>query len=311
MKAKSIIKIVLDIVMAGLFVALLAAHRTGLVFHEIMGLFIALLFAAHLALNWKWIVGITKQILAKKAKRKPILMYVLNTGLLVGAAIVIATGVMISVELFSWGAYNPVLVALHRYGSYFMAGLLAVHMALHMKYFITMCKKIARSIRTPVTLKVLSGTAAALMIVALVYSSIASALEGRLHITSPYEPSSLYEETRLVTGVSEITSSENITASTATTENATTLATITTTAGRSNRRREDLEEEETTTSTTTTSSTTTSEPAEEAISLSEFLSKMFCNLCSRRCPLSHPQCRKSADLIQKATVEYNMLYSAQ
>jgi len=65
MKSKSIIKIILDITMLALFIALLFAYRTGLPFHEFIGLSTILLMILHIALNWKWICKVSKNLFDK------------------------------------------------------------------------------------------------------------------------------------------------------------------------------------------------------------------------------------------------------
>jgi len=210
MKPKSIIKIVVDVAMLGLFVPLMIPRWTGLIFHEVMGLFIVVLFIVHIALNWKWVVGALKRTRDK-----------------------------------------------------------------------------IKSSKTPV--KVLSGGAAILMAIGIVYYSIATALEGR--VSNPaYAP--------------------------------TTSFTVTTTTmpekDETNAPEPELDEQAITASgeppeqpEETTIVSAEPDPPEETPTLADFLGRIICTLCPRYCPLTHPQCRRANNLIREATAEFHVLYGEQ
>lgn len=176
MKNKNITKIILDILMVSLFVVLLFAYNTGLIFHEIAGILIVCLFASHLILNRQWITAVTKNIISGKVKPKPLQMYILNIGLLVGVIIITVTGLMISTVIFPVGSYDPVIVTLHKWSAYTTCGLIVIHMVLHAKYIITMLQKILENLKHPMAKRVIGSTAAIVMVAGIVYSTVISAI---------------------------------------------------------------------------------------------------------------------------------------
>jgi hypothetical protein len=139
-------KIILDIVMIGLFVPLMFVNKTGLVFHEIAGLSIMLLFMLHLILNRSWIVNTTKKLISNKLKSKTLFMYYLNVALLIGVIVIAVTGLLISTVIIGVAEYNPTLVTLHKWSAYITAGLLCVHLMLHIKYLYVMFKRYKKTV---------------------------------------------------------------------------------------------------------------------------------------------------------------------
>jgi len=221
MKPKSIIKIVVDVAMLGLFIPLMIPRWTGLIFHEVMGLFIVVLFIAHVALNWKWVVGALKRTRDK-----------------------------------------------------------------------------IKGSKTPV--KVLSGGAAILMAIGIVYYSIATALEGRVSPSAAVPPpTTSFVVPGSTTQPSEITTTTSIGATTTQT-----MTTATTEKGETSSPEPEPTEE-------TITAADEPDPPEETPTLADFLGRIICTLCPRYCPLSHPQCRRANNLIREATVEFQVLYGAQ
>ena len=64
----------------------------GFIFHAIVGSVFTLLVAAHLYLNRKWIVSVTKSIIAKKTNSKTKQLYIVDMILMVVWGIAIITG---------------------------------------------------------------------------------------------------------------------------------------------------------------------------------------------------------------------------
>jgi len=90
----------LDVAMTILFVTLIYAYDTGLVFHEIVGLSISALFASHILLNWSWVKNITKNLFNRRLKVSAKLKYALNATTFLTVATVIITGILISKVIF-------------------------------------------------------------------------------------------------------------------------------------------------------------------------------------------------------------------
>ncbi|TGE36176.1 DUF4405 domain-containing protein [Desulfosporosinus fructosivorans] len=138
MNNKTTIKLTLDFAMTVVFLRLLDAHSTGLVFHEIVGLSIITLFMAHILLNWSWVKTFAKNLFCTKFKIRPRLMYVLNLGLLMGISTITITGILISQVIFPSGSNGNsiLLVTVHKLVSYSCLGLIAIHILLHRKYIL-------------------------------------------------------------------------------------------------------------------------------------------------------------------------------
>ncbi|MHB8072256.1 DUF4405 domain-containing protein [Desulfosporosinus fructosivorans] len=136
MKNKTPIKIILDIIMTIMFLFLLDAPGTGLIFHEIAGLSILAFITIHILLNWSWVKTITKNL--RKTKLKPKLMYGLNAALFLGISIITITGILISQLILPSGSQRNqfLLIAVHRWVSYACLGLFTLHIVLHRKYIL-------------------------------------------------------------------------------------------------------------------------------------------------------------------------------
>jgi hypothetical protein len=95
----------LDLVLALAFVAVMEVGFTGQRWHEDLGVAITAAFLIHIALHWRWIIGVSKQFFQRllhfnEARFK----YALNLLVLIDLAVVIVTGLLISNTL---GFYLP------------------------------------------------------------------------------------------------------------------------------------------------------------------------------------------------------------
>lgn len=253
MKKKSIVKVILDIIMIVLFIALMSVHDTGIVFHEIMGIFIFFLFALHLVLNGKWVIHVSKSLFYNKIKSKTFWMLILNLGLLMGIIIITVTGIMISKVLFPYDDHEQSITMIHKWSSYVTAVMMAAHLVLHIKYLIAMFMKIFDNRKSSTVKKVFGSGLAISIIVIIIYFNISSLINNSI------------DSKQIDTQIDK-------------------------------------------TNIDKTKEAITSTPPSDAISLSDFLGKMFCTICPRHCPLSNPQCGKSRNLIIEAEEEYQSLY---
>jgi hypothetical protein len=130
--------------MTVVFLLLLDAHGTGLVFHEITGISILAFFMTHILLNWSWVKTVTKNLFNRNFKIKPRLMYVLNLGLLLGISTTTITGILISQVIFPSGSNenSVLLVTVHKLVSYSCLGLIAMHVWLHQKYILASMRNV-------------------------------------------------------------------------------------------------------------------------------------------------------------------------
>ena len=118
-------KMILDIIMTVLFISLMKISFTGLELHKIIGLGIFVLFLAHNLLNYKWIAGISKNILAGKVKGKSKFMFILNITLLFITGFIVISGIVISRNS------TEVWSNLHHFAAYSGLILISVHIGLH------------------------------------------------------------------------------------------------------------------------------------------------------------------------------------
>ena len=54
----------------------------------------------------------------------------------------------------------------------------------------------------------------------------------------------------------------------------------------------------------------TPESSEPAITITDYLSSLFCTGCSKHCPLTNPQCSRGDIQVKQATQEYQSIYGA-
>ncbi len=136
----------LDIVLALAFVVVMEVGFTGQRWHEYLGVAITIVFLVHIALHWRWIVGVSKHIFQRvlhvnEARFK----YLLNLLVLVDLAVVIVTGLLISNTL---GFYLPLdgrvynqLRDIHIETSRLSLLLIGLHIAVDWKWIVASSRK--------------------------------------------------------------------------------------------------------------------------------------------------------------------------
>ncbi|HEY7359102.1 MAG TPA: DUF4405 domain-containing protein [Ktedonobacterales bacterium] len=136
----------LDIALALAFVVVMEVGFTGQRWHEDLGVAITIAFLVHIALHWRWIVGVSKHIFQRvlhfnEARFK----YVLNLLVLVDMVVVIVTGLLISNTL---GFYLPLgflvynlLRAIHIETSRLSLLLIGLHIAVDWRWIAASSRK--------------------------------------------------------------------------------------------------------------------------------------------------------------------------
>ena len=127
---KTCIKLLLDMVMLIVFVLLLHKMNFGLAFHEIAGLSIMVAFLIHLAINWRWIYGVTKNIFNKNTRFSARLSWIINFSLLVCFAIIGISGIFISKVVFHFQIPGNWKI-IHYFCTALAIILLGIHVGLH------------------------------------------------------------------------------------------------------------------------------------------------------------------------------------
>ena len=104
----------------------------GFILHAVIGSFSTLLITAHLHLNRKWVVSVSKSIIAKKANCKTKQLYIVNMFLMIIWGIVIITG-FLAIPSFVNGIESfYVFSRIHAISSRIGAVIIIVHIYQHM-----------------------------------------------------------------------------------------------------------------------------------------------------------------------------------
>ena len=177
---KNIIKISLDVVMAGILILLYNSHAISLAFHEIAGLFLFGLFVIHCLLNRKWVTSITAKFFSKSIAPRVRFGYIIDLMLLVSFVLIIISGISTSQVLFPAiaQAKDSPWRSVHHFFAALSIILVGIHLGLHWNFVTGMLKK---AIRIPQKLAKLLGIG--LLVVVLVfgtYSTVASSFTGWL-----------------------------------------------------------------------------------------------------------------------------------
>lgn len=143
MNKKNIIKYLLDILLSLGFVLLYDKNALGMNLHEIIGLVIGGAVIIHLALNFNWVIGVSKKIFSKKITNRVRLSYILNLLLFLCVALIILAGVFISKTIFTnIHSENQIWKIIHIGVSNLALTLIGIHIGLHWTWVINMSKKV-------------------------------------------------------------------------------------------------------------------------------------------------------------------------
>lgn len=145
MKKINYVKLSLDLLMAVTFVLLFNTRILGgLAFHEIAGLAIGVACLTHMALNIRWIKGVTLKILDRKLPVKTRFEYLLNLVLLFSMAFIIVSGILISRVVFpnlhvgdeQWFKTTHISV------SFLTLAIVGVHVGLHWQWVMNVTRRL-------------------------------------------------------------------------------------------------------------------------------------------------------------------------
>lgn len=143
MNKKNIIKYILDIFLSLGFVLLFDKMALGMKLHEIIGLVIGGAVLIHLALNYKWIIGISKKIFSKELNNKLRISYILNIMLFICFTLIIISGVLISKTIITnISSQNRIWKVIHIGVPNITLCLIGIHIGLHWNWIMNMSKKL-------------------------------------------------------------------------------------------------------------------------------------------------------------------------
>jgi hypothetical protein len=130
MKFSNLSKIIFDLIMLVLLVAVYCAQPTGIPAHEYIGFAIYVFFIIHLLYNYKWVINVGKRFFDKTLTTRAKLNYAVDFLLLVSFVVIGISGIMISRVIFSI-RIMPLWRQLHTIISAVSIVLLAFHIGLH------------------------------------------------------------------------------------------------------------------------------------------------------------------------------------
>jgi hypothetical protein len=138
-------KLVMDILVAGLVLALLSTSLTGLAWHEWLGIGVGTVIVAHLLLGWQWITSITKRFFGSLPNLTRF-TYILDFTLFTAMILTIYSGLMISrVAMPALGltgvAPSFVWRGIHSLASRSLLLLVGLHLAVSWSWIINTIRK--------------------------------------------------------------------------------------------------------------------------------------------------------------------------
>lgn len=290
-----VVKVVLDIVIAGLFVSLLFASKTSFVFHEIIALTVVLLALVHILLNIKQIISAIKRIFSKKASKKISWMYLLNALLLIGILFVGITGIIHSRVVLPSPGFDPVIKVIHKWAAYALAALICVHLVLYFKTFVAFAKQIVAGLKTPVIQRAIGSVLVAVIIFGTANYYLITTIEKNikaaiLNLLSDSSPKPGTSTSKPSTSVSSPSSGTSTTDPTGTGEE--------TTSGQPNTSTDNSNGNSGNTSTTPAISN-------PPMTFEEYVKGMYCGTCGYLyCPLSDPGCWTGIEVLNQQKAVY-------
>lgn len=127
----------------GLFVSLFLVNMpqfTGIALHEWLSFVFIPVILAHVVLDWKWIVNVTKRFV-KNLKGELRFNYILDIALFILMVTVIFSGILISEEALPFFGFTIVInafwVDLHAASANFLMITMGIHLAMHWKWIVS------------------------------------------------------------------------------------------------------------------------------------------------------------------------------
>ncbi len=271
------IKIMLDIILTIVWAILMVYPLTGAFWHEWIGLLAIGLVVIHNLFNIRWIINMGKKLFTSKFTMNSF-KFVLSFLLLILMLFCGISGILIAKKIdFPIYASNFSLWAyLHHLSSYALIILISIHIGIHGKMLLSLCRntfKWKRESRTrSIVLKIL-----ALLIMAW---GVKASLEYKIPLPADSETSK----------EKNIKTIKSVTLQTKKTEETTEPD------------KPDSGKDETQPS---------DDGADKEAALNEFLSGLYCTECRRHCSLLAPQCMSGEIQAEDATAEFEMQYQSE
>jgi len=262
------LKILLDIIMTTIMLLLMNTANTGITIHELLGVGIFCLFVLHQILNWNWVSSISKELFSfpkvKRIKTKTRILYILDATILICATTATITGIAISRSVFTFLSAFNNNLDLWTSIHFSSSYVSLILISIHLGFH---WKGLMVTFKKMFVMKEENK---ARMVIVRLFAAAFVLIGIKFSISKQIGAT-------IVTPFlpSKYTSSEStiLAAAAATTVETPTYATTQTTPS-------------------------------DAVTLEEFLGKMVCTLCHKRCSLLSPQCSKGRQKAQAATAQY-------
>lgn len=131
---------IVAVVLFGGFLLALWLDLTGVQVHQWLGVGLAALATYHLAVHWRWVVAVTGRFLGRTS-RQARTFYVVDAGLAVGFAAIIASGLAISTWLDLAQASFVAWRAIHVVASVATLALVVVKIGVHWRWILTTARR--------------------------------------------------------------------------------------------------------------------------------------------------------------------------
>ncbi len=139
--SKSINKWVVDLLLLIGFLLCFYLNLTGVMVHQWLGVIVLLLAGAHLMMHWDWVKSVTARFI-KGTNMRSRLYYVIDFIIMLGAVIILETGLMIS-TWFNLALSNyTVWVGIHIYSAVTVLALAVLKIGLHWRWVVNTTKRI-------------------------------------------------------------------------------------------------------------------------------------------------------------------------
>lgn len=287
-KKSNMHKILLDVAMTSLMLLLMKVAFTGMLLHELAGIGVFLLFFVHNILNWKCTRNMLKRVFSRSLKFSVRLGILLDMALSVVVTFTVGTGVLLSRELFSLDIPASLLSgvsALHHASAWLGLVMISVHVGLHWSFIMAAFRRMF-NLKSLNKGRVLAMRVITLAIVVLgikgsysqdVYGNIAGFAKAAEGLGEEEQAAGSY-----------VSSADD---------------------AQDQDEDDDDGDDDSKSSVSTVSTQTTAAPA--SVTLEEYLSNLHCTGCSRRCPLTAPQCSTGVKQATAAEATYNAQYATQ
>lgn len=142
MNKRNIFKITLDIVMIALFVTFFNIGLVSFKFHIRGGIIFGALILAHIIVNRKWVISITKRIFDKNLKIRTRISYIISFCLLITIGTILVSGIC----MMKAANYDRVMFwkMLHLGTSYLSIALVGLHLGLYWNFVSNFFKKMLK-----------------------------------------------------------------------------------------------------------------------------------------------------------------------